>query len=159
MELVIIYSFFIAGLGFSIYKDRQKTKKAFLVAGRMLLKMLPGLLLIVAFVGLLLGFVPPKVIGHYLGRDAGFAGTLLAAVIGGITLIPALVSFPLAGSLLRSGAAVMTVAAFITTLTMVGTVTASLEIRELGKRFTLLRNILSFLFALLIGIIMGVILP
>lgn len=159
MELVIIYSFFIAGLGFSIYKDRQKTKRALLVAGRMLLKMLPSLLLIVAFIGLLLGFVPPEVIGHYLGREAGFGGTLLAAVIGAITLIPALVSFPLAGSLLRSGATVMTIAAFITTLTMVGTVTVPLEIKELGKRFTLLRNGLSFVFALLIGLLMGVILP
>ncbi len=158
MELVIIYSFFVGALSFSLYKDRQKTKKAFFLAGRMLLRMLPSLLLVIGMVGLLLGFIPPEIIGHYLGKEAGFAGTLLAAVIGSVTLIPSIVSLPLAGSFLRSGAAVMTVATFITTLTMVGIVTVPLEMKELGKRFTLLRNGFSFIFALVIGLIMGVIL-
>jgi uncharacterized membrane protein YraQ (UPF0718 family) len=119
MELLLIYSFFIAGLGYSLYRDRRKTREAFIIAGRMLLKMLPGLLLIVGLVGLLLGFIPANTIGLYLGKEAGFGGTLLAAVIGAITFIPSLVSLPLAGSLLRSGASAMTIAAFITTLTMV----------------------------------------
>lgn len=159
MELVLIYSFLIAGLAYSLYKDRRKTGKACLIAGKSLLKMLPSLLLIVGLVGLLLGFIPPKTIGLYLGKEAGFGGTLLAAVIGAITFIPSLISLPLAGSLLRSGASAMTIAAFITTLTMVGTVTAPLEIKEMGKKFTFIRNGLSFIFALLIGLIMGVILP
>lgn len=159
MELLVIYAFFIAGLGYSLYRDRSKTWKACLIAGKMLLKMLPGLLLIVGLVGLLLGFMPPEVIGRYLGKEAGFGGTLLAAVIGAVTFIPSIVSLPLAGSLLRSGASAMTIAAFITTLTMVGTVTAPLEIKEMGKKFTVIRNGLSFIFALFIGLIMGVLLP
>ncbi len=158
MELILIYSFLIIGLAISIYKDRDKTKKAFFIGGKILVKMLPSLLIIVGLVGLLLGFVPPDTIGLYLGKDAGFTGTILAATVGAITFIPSIVSIPLAGSLLRSGAAVMTIATFITTLTMVGTVTAPLEIRELGVKFTLLRNLLSFTFALLIGLVMGVIL-
>ncbi|MDO9535274.1 MAG: hypothetical protein Q7J85_08080 [Bacillota bacterium] len=101
VEFVLIYSFFIAGLGYSIYKDRQKTRKACIIGGKMLLKMIPGLLFIVGLVGLLLGFVPPEMIEHYLGKDAGFGGTLLAAAVGAITFIPSLVSLPLAGSLLR----------------------------------------------------------
>jgi len=64
----------------------------------------------------------------------------------------------LAGSLLRSGATIMTISAFITTLVMVGVVTAPMEIKSLGKRFTLLRNGLSFIGALVIAAIMGVIL-
>lgn len=159
MELLLIYSFLIAGLGYSLYQDRQKTIKACMIGGKMLLKMVPGLLFIVGLVGLLLGFVPPEWIEHNLGQEAGFGGTLLAAAVGAITFIPSLVSLPLAGSLLRSGASVMTIAAFITTLTMVGTVTAPLEIKEMGKRFTLLRNGFSLIFALLIGLIMGVVLP
>lgn len=158
MELVLIYSFLIVGLTVSIYKDRSKTKKAVFIGARILMKMLPSLLLIVGLVGLILGFIPSDTIGHYMGTEAGFSGTLLAAVFGAIIFIPSIVSIPLAGSLLRSGAAVMTIATFITTLTMVGTITAPLEIKELGKRFTLLRNGLSFIFALCIGLIMGVIL-
>lgn len=158
MELILIYSFLIISLSYCISKDRARTKKAIFVGGRILLKMLPSLLLIVGLVGLLLGFIPPETIEQYLGEGAGFSGTILAAVVGAITFIPSIISIPLAGSLLRSGAAVMTIATFITTLTMVGTVTAPLEIRELGVKFTLIRNSLSFIFALLIGMLMGVIL-
>ncbi len=158
MELIIIYTFFVVALSYSIWKDREKTKKSFLVAGRVLSKMGPSLLLIVGLVGLLLGFIPPETISHYLGEGTDFQGTLTVAIIGAITFIPSLVSLPLAGSLLRSGAAVINIAVFITTLTMVGTVTAPLEIKELGKELTLLRNLFSLAFALIIGLLMEVIL-
>lgn len=73
-------------------------------------------------------------------------------------MIPSLIAFPLAGSLLRSGATVMTASAFITTLVMVGMVTAPMEAKTLGLRFTLLRNGFGFLAALMIAVIMGVVL-
>jgi len=72
--------------------------------------------------------------------------------------VAGLVAFPLAGSLLRSGATVMTISAFITTLVMVGVVTAPMEIKALGKEFTLLRNGLGFIAALVIAGIMGALL-
>jgi uncharacterized membrane protein YraQ (UPF0718 family) len=72
--------------------------------------------------------------------------------------MPSLIAFPLAGSLLRSGATIMTIAAFVTTLVMVGLVTAPMEIKTLGRKFTLLRNGLGFISALVIAVIMGVIL-
>ena len=52
----------------------------------------------------------------------------------------------------------MAIAAFITTLNMVGLVTAPLEIEQLGKKYTLMRNSLSLIFALIIAFGMGVIL-
>ncbi len=158
MELVLIYAFLLVGLAVSLSKDRGKTKKALLVGSRIFIKMTPSLLLIIGLVGLLLGFIPPQTIKQYLGTDAGFQGTLLAAVAGAITLIPNIISIPLASSLLRSGATIATIATFITTLTMVGTITAPIEIRELGVKYTLLRNGLSFVFALCIGLLMGVVL-
>jgi len=101
---------------------------------------------------------PLEAIARLVGEEAGFLATATAAVLGAVTLIPALISFPLAASLLRSGATVTTIAAFITTLVMVGFVTAPMEIKALGKKFTLLRNGLSFIAALIIAGLMGVIL-
>lgn len=72
--------------------------------------------------------------------------------------IPSLIAFPLAASLLKNGASITAVAAFITTLTMIGTITLPLEIKELGKKVALLRNGLSFIVAIVIALIMGVIL-
>ena len=158
MELALIYSIFLIALLYSALKDRGKTRRAFMVARNVFIKMMPVLLIIVGLVGLLLGFIPPETIEQYLGDEAGLGGTISAAIIGSLVFIPNLVAVPLAGSLLRSGAAIMTMATFITTLTMVGTVTAPLEIKELGLRYTLLRNLLGFLFAILVGIGVGLIL-
>lgn len=141
-----------------LVKSKEKSKKAFKVAGKALLKTAPSLLAVLGIVGLTLGTLTPETISSLVGAEAGFFATIVAAVLGAITLIPSLVAFPLAGSLLRSGATVMTISAFVTTLVMVGIVTAPMEIKILGKKFTLLRNGLGFIAALIIAGIMGVIL-
>ena len=158
MTTIVIYVFLAVLLALSIIKDRQKTRQAIMVAVKAIWKMAPGLLAIIGVVGLILGILPPVTIAQLVGAEAGFTATATAALIGAITLIPALISFPLAASLLRSGATVTTIAAFITTLVMVGFVTAPLEIKALGKKFTLLRNGFSLLAALLIALTIGVIL-
>jgi len=154
----IIYAILALGLVFSLGKSKEKTKKAFKVALKSLLKTAPALLAMLGIVGLILGLLTPEKISSLIGAEAGFLATITAAVIGSLTLIPSLVAFPLAGSLLRSGATVMTISAFITTLVMVGVVTAPMEMKVLGKRFTLLRNGLSIIAALLIAFLMGMIL-
>jgi uncharacterized membrane protein YraQ (UPF0718 family) len=154
----LIYVLAGGGLIFSWLGDRQKTLAVLKVAGRAGLKMLPSVLAVVILVGLVLGLVPPETIRVYLGEGTGYWGTFLAAIAGAITLLPSLVAFPLAASLLRSGASVMTIAAFVTTLTMVGFVTAPMEVRELGLRFTLVRNGLALVAGIAIALAMGVIL-
>ena len=156
--IITIYSILAICLVLSFLKSRQKTFKAFKIAVKGLIKMSPSLLTILGIVGLILGILTPETISKMIGAEAGFLATGIAAILGAITLIPSLISFPLAGSLLRSGATIMTISAFITTLVMVGVVTAPLEMKSLGTRFTLLRNGLSFLGALIIAAIMGVVL-
>lgn len=156
--IITIYGFLVVCLIVSLIKSKEKSKKAFKVAGKALLKTSPSLLAVLGIVGLTLGTLTPETISNLVGAEAGFAATIVAAVLGAITLIPSLVAYPLAGSLLRSGATVMTISAFVTTLVMVGIVTAPMEIKVLGKKFTLLRNGLGFLAALVIAGIMGVLL-
>ncbi len=102
-----------------------------------------------------LGMVPPGEISRFAGGQTGILGVLLIVVAGAIMYIPSSLAFPLAASLLEAGASISAVATFITTLTMVGFVTLSLEIRELGRRLTVLRNAFSFAIALMIGLIIG----
>ncbi len=156
--LMVIYSILAIGLALSLVKSRKKTLMAFKVAGKAALKLAPSLIAIIGLVGLILGFLPPETISRLVGNEAGYTATLVAALIGAVTMIPSLIAFPLAGSLIRSGATVMTASAFITTLVMVGMVTAPMEAKILGRRFTLLRNGFGFISALMIAAIMGVIL-
>ncbi|MGE4454965.1 MAG: permease [Sphaerochaeta sp.] len=155
---IIIYSLVAVSFGASLIKSKEKTKKAMQVAAKAFMKTAPSLLLVLGIVGLTFGFLDEQTISKLVGEEAGFSATIVAAVLGAITLIPSLVAFPLAGSLFRSGATVVTISAFITTLVMVGMVTFPMEVKTLGKKFTILRNTLSFLAALLIAALMGALL-
>lgn len=152
---ILINVIAILCLVFSLIRDRQKTRQAVRAAISAFLRILPQALLIIVLISLLMGFISPVIISRLLGQQSGLVGIGIAAVMGSILHIPSIISFPLAASLLKQGAAVTTIATFITTLTMIGMVTLPLEIKELGMRLALLRNGISFLAALLIGLFMG----
>ena len=155
---IIINLIALGCLAFSLIRDRGRTKQSVVVALKSFIRILPTVFIIIVIIGLLMAFVPPDQISRFIGEQAGFGGLLAIAALGAVLHIPALISFPLAASLLQSGAGVASVAAFITTLTMVGVVTLPLEIKELGKKMALLRNGLSFIIAIIIALIIGVIL-
>ena len=155
VAIAIINIFALGCLIFAFAKDRAKARMALMIALKSFVRILPTVVAIVIFIGLLLGFVPKSTISSVVGEQAGFKGILIVAILGAVLHIPSLISFPLAASLLKSGASVTAVAVFITTLTMIGVVTLPLEIRELGKKMALLRNGMSFIVAIIIGIVMG----
>jgi len=155
---VFVNVFALGCLVFASIRDWTKAKRALIMAVRVLLNILPVIFAIIILMGLLLGFVPKEYISKVIGEQAGIGGVFIVAVLGAVLHIPSLISFPLAGGLLEGGASVTSVAVFITTLTMIGMVTLPLEIKELGRRMALLRNGMSFVIAIIIGVIMGVIL-
>jgi len=155
---IIINLLALGCLVFALVKDRRRTRQSIGVAVKSFVRILPTVFIIIVIIGLLMAFVPPDLISRFIGEQAGFGGLLAIAALGAVLYIPAIISFPLAASLLQSGAGVASVAAFITTLTMVGVVTLPLEIKELGKKMAFLRNGLSFIIAVAIALIMGVIL-
>lgn len=155
---VLINSMVGLALVLSLLKSREKTLKGLKIAWSASKRMLPAVLLVIVLIGLFLGFVSPSLISSALGNSSGLLGVAIAAVLGSILFIPAILAFPLGASLMQSGAGIMSVAAFITTLTMVGFIFIPVEVSELGKRFTALRNGLSFVVAIIIAILMGLIL-
>lgn len=141
---------------FSLKKDKKKTTNSIKMSSGLMKSMFGEIIAILFLIGLLLTFIPPETIKEYLGGSNTFLSTVAAAFVGSITLIPAFVAFPLVGSLVHAGASIIPIVAFLTTLTMVGFVTFPLEKREFGLRFALIRNILSFVFAIIIALCMGV---
>lgn len=150
---VITIIWFVA----SIIKDKSKTINSIKMSSGLMRNMIGEIFAILFLIGLILTFIPPEMIKQYLGGSNILTSTVISAFIGSITLIPAFVAFPLVGSLLDAGANIIPIVAFLTTLTMVGFVTFPLEKREFGLKFALTRNILSFSFAIVIALLMGVI--
>jgi uncharacterized membrane protein YraQ (UPF0718 family) len=155
MFIAVIWGIAGAGLLLSWTKSREKTRAAIRFFRRSFLSLAPSIVAIIWTIGFILTFLPPGLILKTIGREAGFQGVVMAAVFGSVVLIPAFIAFPLAASFLRQGADVRAIAAFVTTLVMVGVITAPLEVKFFGKRFTLWRNSLSFVFALVIAVVMG----
>ena len=142
----------------ALIKDKKKTKEAMKKSKGMMKSMLGDIVGIIFLIGLLLTFIPPETIKNVLGSDNILFSSLIAALVGSITLIPAFVAFPLVGSFVDAGASIVPGVAFLTTLTMVGFVTFPLEKKEFGMKFAISRNLLSFIAALTIAVFMGVIL-
>lgn len=155
---VIVNVSALAILAYAFRRDRSLGMKALRVALKMFLSLLPMLVIIILGIGLLFALLPEETLQRFLGEQSGPLGILFAAGAGSILHIPALLAFPLAASLLEKGASIAVIAAFITTLTMVGFVTLPVEIKELGVRFALWRNGLSMVAAVIIAVVMGVIL-
>lgn len=143
---------------YSMIKGKEKTVNSMKKSKKMMGSMLPQIVGILFLIGLILTLIPPETIKNYLGGSSPILATVISALVGSITLIPAFVAFPLVGSMVDMGASVMPAVSFLTTLTMVGFVTFNLESKEFGTKFAVSRNLLSFGFAIVISILMGVIL-
>ncbi len=156
MFTYILYALAAIGLAISFFRDRQKTKAALMKAWKAFENILPQLLTIFLVIGFALAIFPPETIRRLIGSESGLWGVLAAAVIGSVTLIPGFVAFPLAAALLKSGAGYMQLAAFISTLMMVGVITIPIERKTFGMKATLTRNAAAFVFSFLVAVVMGV---
>jgi len=155
---IALYAIAVIFLIISFVKDKGKTKMALKKAWKSFENILPQFLSVLVIIGIVLAILNAQTISMLIGKNSGFVGVIVLAVIGAITLIPAFVAFPLAASLLHNGAGYMQLAAFVSTLMMVGIVTLPLEIKFFGKKAAILRNGLAFLFSFGIAAVIGVVL-
>jgi uncharacterized membrane protein YraQ (UPF0718 family) len=153
---IALYVIAITALAVSYAKSRQNTKLALKKAWKSFENILPQFLSILIIIGIMLAILTPEQISSMIGSESGWFGVIIASVIGAITLIPGFIAFPLAAALLKSGAGYMQIAAFISTLMMVGVVTMPVEMKFFGKKATLIRNAEAFVFSYIVAFVMGV---
>ena len=146
-----LYIVCIVFLIISFLKSREKTKKALIKAWKSFENILPLLLGIIFIVGILIAVLNAQVISKLIGSNSGFLGVAISSAVGAITLIPGFIAFPTAALLLENGAGYMQIAAFISSLMMVGIVTLPMEFKYFGKKISIVRNILAFLFSFLVA--------
>ncbi|MBN2617904.1 MAG: permease [Spirochaetales bacterium] len=158
MTTVIMIALAVILLILSIIKSRSKSKQAIHIAKKMFLGTIIEVAGVMAIVGLVLALLPSEIIKDILGGGNTILSTIYGALIGTVTIMPAFIAFPLTKSLYVSGAHLVSLAAFLTTLTMVGFATFPIEVRHFGKKFTIVRNSISFAMALIIAFSMGVVL-
>lgn len=155
IETIIFYSLAAALLIVSLIKSREKTKKALKKAWKAFENILPQMIGIIVLVGILLALLDTETISVLIGAKSGWTGVVIAAVLGGITLMPGFIAFPTAALLIASGAGYMQIGAFVSSLMMVGTVTLPVEFKYFGKKAALWRNALALIFAFAVAFVIG----
>ncbi len=152
---IILYGGTAILLALSFTKDRKKSLHALRKAWKAFENILPQFLVVILVVSLLLSLLDHDMILRIIGSESGWFGIVLASLVGAVTLIPGFVAFPTAALLLQGGAGYMQIAAFISSLMMVGIVTLPVEIRYFGKRLAIMRNTLGFFFSFVVASVIG----
>jgi len=131
-------------------KAYQKTKKTII----MTLPLVMGVILLISLLSpLLKSNWIVKIFQHNVLADS-----FLGATIGSLAAGNPITSYILAGELTKLGISLAAITAFILAWVTVGIVQLPAESMILGKKFAVLRNILSFISAILIGLIVQLVL-
>lgn len=122
-------------------------------AGNILLQITP--LLIFAFIvaGMIPHLVPTEMISKWVGTESGFRGILIGAGIGGVMPGGPYVVLPIVAGLLRVGASIGTMVAFMTGWSLWAVSRMPLEIGIIGWKFWLIRLACTFFFPPIAGLI------
>ena len=122
-------------------------------AGSLLIQIVP--LLIFAFIvaGMIQYLVPHELISKWVGVESGFKGILIGTTLGGLTPGGPFVTMPIAAGLLRTGANVGTMVAFVTAWSLLAVTRLPMEVGLLGWKFTLIRLACTFFFPPIAGLI------
>lgn len=142
-------------LGISLYADRRKTALALRTALRRFTRIAPAFLLMLILVAVVLSLIPDQLLVRVLARESKWTATLAASGLGSASIMPGFIAFPLCGLLLDRGALFMVLAAFSTTVMMVGVATFPLERTYLGTPLAIMRNLVSLVVAIIVAIAIG----
>lgn len=139
----------------SLIVNPKKTWMAAKSGLKMLLKILPQFLVIILVMTFLLYVFPPEKIVNLLSKSGNWINVLVASVVGSIIIIPGFIVFPLAGILKNIGVGFAVLASFTTTLMLVGVITYPIEKQYYGRKLAVVRNIVSYLAALAVSVVIG----
>ena len=114
---------------------------------------MPLLLLSFVVAGLAQALLPKELLSQWVGAESGMRGILIGALAGASTPGGPYVSFPIAAVLLRAGAGVGTVVAFVAGWAFWAFSRLPLEVGIMGWRFTLVRMASTLLFPIVAGLV------
>ena len=93
--------------------EPEKTQKAFITTGNLLIRIIPILIVVIFFMVIMDYFVSPKKVLKYVGKGSGIKGWFLAVSTGILSHGPVYIWFPLLAELRSQGMRNGLVAAFL----------------------------------------------
>ena len=155
LGMVIAWALMAALFSISWFVSRERTLEAVRMALSFFRDVLPMFVVVLVFTSLSLGLIREEILLELLVGRGLLVGSIAGAVAGSIAAIPSSVAFPLSGIFLEKGVPYTVIAAFTTTLMMVGVVTLPLEREYLGFKAALARNLAGLAMALVVSVAIG----
>jgi uncharacterized membrane protein YraQ (UPF0718 family) len=128
--------------------------KGFDATAEMFVQSIPWIIVSLFAAGLISQFFQTAVIARWLGRESGFGGIVVGALLGMCGTGSRWAMYPIAASLLAAEASPGSVFAFVTSWQLLALPRLPAEIPFYGVRFAILRAIVSLLIAIIGGVIL-----
>ncbi|GAX87856.1 conserved hypothetical protein [Lebetimonas natsushimae] len=117
-----------------------------------LCRIIPMILAVVGLVGLFKAYITPQILQKFFNGNV-IHDVLMGVIAGGVSVGQPFLSYIIGGELLKEGVSLYAVTAFILSFVTLGVVQLPLQIEIFGKRFTILFNVLSFIFTIIVSIV------
>lgn len=156
--LILLTFVSILYLIFLTKKDYKRFKKGIKKSLRVLFQNSIRLFAIFLIISLLQNFLSKETVGNFLLNFKGIKGIIAGEIAGSIMMGPVASGYPIAKYLFDNGASVSLVSSFLLSWVMIGIISLTIEFKELGKKFTIIRNILSIIGIIIISILMEILL-
>ena len=140
-------------LGIAYYKGQGQHVIGLKIAGKMTVQILPMLVFAFIIAGMVQILIPQEMVAKWIGADSGIKGILIGTVAGGLSPGGPYVSLPIAVAMLRAGAGVGTMVAFLTGWSLWAISRLPMEVGILGWKYTLIRLACTFFFPPIAGLI------
>ena len=118
---------------------------------KMIVEILPLLLFAFIVAGMVQVLLPQELLSRWIGEESGLKGIFIGTVAGGLTPGGPYVSLPLVAGLLKAGAGVGTLVAFLTAWSLWAVARLPMELGILGWKFTFVRLACTFFFPPIAG--------
>ena len=112
---------------------------------------MPMLLAVIGLIGLFETVITPEMLKN-LFNGSTFREIIVGIFSGGVSVGQPFLSYAIGGELLHDGVSLYAVTAFILSFVTLGVVQLPLEWSLFGTHFTILRNLLSLIFAFFISV-------
>ena len=119
----------------------------------MTIEILPLLIFSFIVAGMIQVLIPNEFLSKWVGSESGLRGIFIGTVAGGVMPGGPYVSLPVAGGLIKSGAGIGTMVAFLTGWSLWAVSRLPMEVGILGWKFTLIRLACTFFFPPVAGIL------
>ena len=141
----------VALLGVGYFRGQGAHAEGGRIALRLMVQVLPLLFFAFLAAGMVQVLVPKELIASWVGAGSGLRGILIGTMAGGLAPGGPFVSLPIAAGLVRSGAGVGTMVAFLTGWSLWGIARLPMEVGILGWKLTGIRLACTFFFPPIAG--------